>query len=229
MTRAASGRSRGRGWPLLGGHRPPPPPPPRPPRHPRQPGASSTSGCACSRRWPRRSPSTATPTSPPPTSASGPTSPPAPSTSTSATSGTACSPPTWRPPTASATEIEAACAASGDEPATGESDALAIGIERCPLLLRRRARASAGCSAPKRHSRRAPSAPLAASSSPASPRCCAAPRGADDSPQPAGLDERLIDATLTFVNTRLSADDAERLPELTPELVAILDHPRVAA
>jgi AcrR family transcriptional regulator len=51
----------------------------------------------------------------------------------------------------------------------------------------------------------------------------------DDSPQPAGLDERLIDATLAFVHTRLAAGDAERLPELAPELVAILDRPRVAA
>ena len=55
-------------------------------------------------------------------------------------------------------------------------------------------------------------------------------RGADeDAPQPPGLDERLIDATLAFVHTRLSAGDAERLTELGPELVAILDRPRVAA
>jgi AcrR family transcriptional regulator len=55
-------------------------------------------------------------------------------------------------------------------------------------------------------------------------------RGTDDgAPQPPGLDERLIDATLAFVNTRLFAGDAERLPELGPELVAILDRPRCAA
>ena len=55
-------------------------------------------------------------------------------------------------------------------------------------------------------------------------------RGADDdSPQPPGLDERLIDATLAFVNTRLAAGDRERLTELSLELVAILDRPRVAA
>jgi AcrR family transcriptional regulator len=55
-------------------------------------------------------------------------------------------------------------------------------------------------------------------------------RGVDGaSPQPPGLDERLIDATLACVNTRLSAGDSERLTELTPELVAILDRPRVAA
>jgi AcrR family transcriptional regulator len=54
-------------------------------------------------------------------------------------------------------------------------------------------------------------------------------RGADDdAPQPPGLDERLIDATLAFLNTRLCAGDAERLTELGPELVAILDRPRCA-
>jgi AcrR family transcriptional regulator len=49
---------------------------------------------------------------------------------------------------------------------------------------------------------------------------------ADDAPQPPGLDERLIDATLAFACTRISAGEAERLPELSPELVAILDRPR---
>jgi AcrR family transcriptional regulator len=47
--------------------------------------------------------------------------------------------------------------------------------------------------------------------------------------QPSGLDERLIDATLAFVFSRLSGGEAERLVELTPELVAILDRPRRAA
>jgi len=51
----------------------------------------------------------------------------------------------------------------------------------------------------------------------------------DDAPQPPGLDERLIDATLAFLHTRLASGDAERLTELGPELVAILDRPRVAA
>ncbi len=37
-----------------------------------------------------------------------------------------------------------------------------------------------------------------------------------------GLDERLIDATLAFLHTRISSGDAEQLPELGPELVAIL-------
>jgi AcrR family transcriptional regulator len=56
-------------------------------------------------------------------------------------------------------------------------------------------------------------------------------RGSDDgSAQPPGLDERLIDATLTFLHARLNSDDdAERLAGLGPELVAILDRPRVAA
>jgi AcrR family transcriptional regulator len=48
-------------------------------------------------------------------------------------------------------------------------------------------------------------------------------------PQPPGLDERLIDATLAFVYTRISSGEAERLIELTPELTAILDRPRRAA
>ncbi len=46
--------------------------------------------------------------------------------------------------------------------------------------------------------------------------------------QPAGLDERLIDATLAFLHGRVRAGAAERLPELGPELVAILDRPRRA-
>jgi AcrR family transcriptional regulator len=46
------------------------------------------------------------------------------------------------------------------------------------------------------------------------------------SPQLPGLDERLIDATLAFVGTRIAAGEAERLPELGPELVAILDRPQ---
>jgi AcrR family transcriptional regulator len=50
-----------------------------------------------------------------------------------------------------------------------------------------------------------------------------APEGAG--PQPPGLDERLIDATLAFVFTRISAGEAERLVGLTPELTAILDRP----
>ena len=51
----------------------------------------------------------------------------------------------------------------------------------------------------------------------------------DAAPQPQGLDERLIDATLAFLHTRLAAGEVEALPELGPELVAILDRPRVTA
>ncbi len=52
--------------------------------------------------------------------------------------------------------------------------------------------------------------------------------GDDDAPQPPGLDERLIDATLAFLHTRLASGEAESLTELAPELAAILDRPRVA-
>ncbi len=128
-------------------------------------------------------------------------------------------------------EIEVACAETGDNDVletAGESDALATGIEAAlnffaaqpelgQLLSAQAPReASALCAA-----RRILISRLAA--------MLRRTRGADDAPQPLGLDERLIDATLAFVNTRLSAGDAERLPELTPELVAILDRPRVAA
>lgn len=52
---------------------------------------------------------------------------------------------------------------------------------------------------------------------------------AGEAPHPQGLDERLIDATLAFLHTRLAAEEFEALPELGPELVAILDRPRAAA
>ena len=55
-------------------------------------------------------------------------------------------------------------------------------------------------------------------------------RGCDDAAaQPPGLDERLIDATLAFVCTRIGAGEATRLADLGPELTAILDRPRRAA
>jgi AcrR family transcriptional regulator len=53
--------------------------------------------------------------------------------------------------------------------------------------------------------------------------------GDDDAPQPPGLDERLIDATLAFVHTRICSGGASQLPSLGPELIAILNRPRVAA
>ncbi len=47
--------------------------------------------------------------------------------------------------------------------------------------------------------------------------------------QPAGLDERLIDATLAFVGARIRAGEAARLVDFGPELALILDRPRRAA
>ena len=52
---------------------------------------------------------------------------------------------------------------------------------------------------------------------------------ATESAQPAGLDERLIDATFAFVCSRISAAGAAQLPELAPELGTILSRPRRAA
>jgi AcrR family transcriptional regulator len=127
--------------------------------------------------------------------------------------------------------IESACAANGDElEAISENDALATGVgaalsffaaqpELGQLLSAQAPReASALCAA-----RRILVSRLAA--------MLRRSRGAgeDTASQPLGLDERLIDATLVFVNTRLSAGEAERLPELAPELAAILDRPRVTA
>jgi AcrR family transcriptional regulator len=51
----------------------------------------------------------------------------------------------------------------------------------------------------------------------------------EGSSHPPGLDERLIDAALAYAGSRIAAGDAERLPELCPELVAILDRPRCVA
>jgi AcrR family transcriptional regulator len=126
-------------------------------------------------------------------------------------------------------EIEAACAASNDElGGIDENDALATGInaalsffaahpELGQLLSAQAPReASALCAA-----RRILISRLAA--------MLRRTRGLGDDPlQPPGLDERLIDATLAFVNTRLSTHDSESLAELGPELVAILDRPRCA-
>jgi AcrR family transcriptional regulator len=55
-------------------------------------------------------------------------------------------------------------------------------------------------------------------------------RGAEGAPaQPPGLEERLIDATLAFVCTRICAGEAARLTDLGPELSAILNQARRAA
>jgi len=50
-----------------------------------------------------------------------------------------------------------------------------------------------------------------------------------ESPQLPGLDERLIDATFTFVASRISAGGSAQLADLAPELTAILSRPRQAA
>lgn len=51
----------------------------------------------------------------------------------------------------------------------------------------------------------------------------------DGAVQPPGLDERMIDATLAFVGTRVASGDAESLVGLGPELAAILAGSRRAA
>jgi AcrR family transcriptional regulator len=51
-------------------------------------------------------------------------------------------------------------------------------------------------------------------------------RGADEVVRPPGLDERLIDAALVFVGSRIAAGEAEQLSDLGPELTAILAGPR---
>ncbi len=121
-------------------------------------------------------------------------------------------------------EIETACAASAED-----SDPLEVGID---------AALSFFAAQPELGQLLSAQAPREASA------LCAARRllisrlaamlrrargGEDDAPQPPGLDERLIDATLAFLQTRLASDETERLTELGPELVAILDRPRAAA
>jgi AcrR family transcriptional regulator len=52
---------------------------------------------------------------------------------------------------------------------------------------------------------------------------------AEAAAQPPGLDERMIDATLAFVCTRICAGEAACLTDLGPELTLILEQPRRAA
>lgn len=57
-------------------------------------------------------------------------------------------------------------------------------------------------------------------------------RGRDPSEaaaQPPGLDERLIDASLAFVGSRIASGEAAELTDLGPELTIILERPRRAA
>jgi AcrR family transcriptional regulator len=51
----------------------------------------------------------------------------------------------------------------------------------------------------------------------------------EDGLQPPRLDERLIDATFAFLSTRIARGETDALPELGPELAAILERPRRAA
>lgn len=51
----------------------------------------------------------------------------------------------------------------------------------------------------------------------------------DDTVRPPGLDERMIDATLVFVHSRICTGEADRLREFAPELAAILGGARQAA
>lgn len=121
-------------------------------------------------------------------------------------------------------EIESACAGTGED-----DDPLAAGIEaglsflasepELGLLLSAQAprEASALCAA-----RRLLISRLAA--------MLRRGRGSDDAaPRPAGLDERLIDATLAFLHTRIANGGPGQLDGLAPELAAILDRPRAAA
>ena len=52
--------------------------------------------------------------------------------------------------------------------------------------------------------------------------------GEEHAPRPRGIDERLIDATLTFLHSRIASSDSEELADLAPELATILDRPRAA-
>lgn len=129
-------------------------------------------------------------------------------------------------------EIEAACATSN-----GGSEALEAAAERDPLCAGIDAALAFIAAEPELGRLLCAQAPREASA------LCAARRilvsrlaamlrrgrgGNEDAPQPPGLDERLIDATLAFLHTRLAGGDAESLTELAPELAAILDRPRVA-
>ncbi len=129
-------------------------------------------------------------------------------------------------------EIEVACAASreaGTSDPGGESDPLETGTEAALSFLAAQPELGRLLSA---------QAPREATALCAARRILVSRLAAmlrrtqgsgDYSPQPPGLDERLIDATLTFVQTRLASGDAEHLADLGPELVAILGRSRVAA
>ena len=128
-------------------------------------------------------------------------------------------------------EIESACTESRDDEldATGKSDPLEAGID---------AALSFFATEPQLGQLLSAQAPREASALCAARRILVSrlaamlrrTRGGDDnSRQPPGLDERLIDATLAFLQTRLASGGVEHLADLGPELVAILDRPRIAA
>jgi AcrR family transcriptional regulator len=118
--------------------------------------------------------------------------------------------------------IEAACAAA-EPPLSG----LAVGIEAVLSFFAAEPAAAQLICAP---------APLGATAIAAARRLLIArlagmlrrSHGGEAGEAPAGLDERLIDASLVFLCARISAGEVERLAELGPELTALLDRPRRA-
>jgi len=119
--------------------------------------------------------------------------------------------------------IEAACSAA--EPPLSK---LAVGIEGALAFIAAEPAAAQLVCAP---------APLEATAIAAARRLLIARlagmlrrgRGGEVGEAPAGIDERLIDAGLAFLCSRISAGQVERLAELGPELTALLDRPRRAA
>lgn len=119
--------------------------------------------------------------------------------------------------------IEAACSAA--EPPLSK---LAVGIEAALAFVAAEPAAALLVCAP---------APLEATAIAAARRLLIArlagmlrrSRGGEVGEAPAGIDERLIDASLAFLCARINAGQVERLAELGPELTALLDRPRRAA
>lgn len=118
--------------------------------------------------------------------------------------------------------IEAACSAA--EPPLSK---LAVGIEAALAFVAAEPAAAQLVCAP---------APLEATAIAAARRLLIArlagmlrrSRGGEVGEAPAGIDERLIDASLAFLCARINAGEVERLAELGPELTALLDRPRRA-
>lgn len=121
-------------------------------------------------------------------------------------------------------EIEVACVA-----AAPQSDPLMVGVDAALSFLAAEPALAQllSAQAPREASAIAAARRILISRLAAMLRRGRGPEG--DSPQPPGLDERLIDATLAFVFARIANGEAGRLAELGPELTAILDRPRRAA